>query len=88
MSDPFGSEAMAQMFDLSRQIADAPPVVSRCIATHSVPYGRVFRMWTTRGELIVYVNRGEVADLPRAKAKPEPFAFETTWLFGIPVYVE
>jgi hypothetical protein len=49
-----------------RELDARPPVVSRCYATHAVPDGRVFRMWTTRGDLIAYVNRGEVADMPRA----------------------
>lgn len=68
-------------------VADAP-VCSRVIATHAVPYGRVFRMWTTRGEMIVYVNRGEIADLPREKAKTRGYGLQSTFLYGIPVLVE
>jgi hypothetical protein len=69
-----------------RELDARPPVVSRCYATHAVPYGRVFRMWTTRGDLIAYVNRGEVADMPRATpaAGIAPLASFT----GIPVYFE
>jgi hypothetical protein len=37
-----------------------PP--NRFIAHHSVPYGRVFRQWMTNGDLVVWVNRGEVED--------------------------
>jgi hypothetical protein len=51
-----------------------------------VPYGRAPRMWNTRGELIVYANRGEIADLPRAKSQPA--SLSPTLPFGIPVVVE
>jgi hypothetical protein len=53
--------------EMQRKIDAAPPRIYRLYATHSVPYGRVYRMWTTRGDLIAYVNRGQVADMPRAK---------------------
>lgn len=56
-----------QIRELQRKIDAAPPPIRRIIARHDVPYGRAFRMWNARGELIVYANRGELADLPRAK---------------------
>src|SRR4051794_11020600 len=43
----------------------APPAIRRIRAHHSVPYGRAYRQWNTRGELEVWANRGEIEDLPR-----------------------
>lgn len=85
-------KALRQAWDaLWGQRYDAPPRLARVYASHSVPFGRVYRMWTTRGELIAYVNRGEIADLPRA---PEPFDFAVVsplcppGIIGIPIYFE
>ena len=73
--------------EYSRIMADAPP---RCvmIARHDVPFGGAFRMWNTRGEMIVYVSRGWIADLPRGKRKAPTFGFDTTLFAGIPIYFE
>jgi hypothetical protein len=67
--------------EMSRKLDAMPPRVARFYAVHSVPYGRVYRMWTTRGELIAYINRGEVADMRRAGPAPDALALLT----GIPV---
>jgi hypothetical protein len=44
------------------------PCPSRIMASHAVPYGRAYRQWNTRGELLLWVNRGLIADLPRRPA--------------------
>lgn len=51
-------------------IDDLPTPVSAFMAHHAVPYGRTFRQWRTDGRLIVWVNRGQVEDLPRASGEP------------------
>lgn len=61
------------------------PGVYRIIGRHDVPYGRVFRYYDTKGRLIAYCNRGELADLPRA---PKGSASNLARLFGVPVHVE
>lgn len=83
-------EAFFAMFETLRRQTERPPAVSRFVATHSVPYGRVFRMWTTRGELIAYINRGEVADMPREKIGYDNIgaSIVSPAVFGIPVYFE
>lgn len=84
-------EALFKAMKAIMRSPESPPVVSRFHASHSVPFGRVYRMWTTRGELIAYVNRGLIADLPRA---PEPWDFigvssmVPPGLLGIPVYYD
>lgn len=69
---------------------EQPPRVSRFYASHAVPYGRVYRMWTTRGELIAYVNRGAVADMPRTKIGYDNIGATliSPAVFGVPVYFE
>jgi hypothetical protein len=80
---------LEQMRTLQRVLDDLPPRVSRVIARHDVPYGRVFRMWTTRGDMIAYANRGEIADLPRAvPEKPGTVQLLPPAFWGVPVYVE
>lgn len=78
------SDMLDEIRELSRRLEAMPPRISRFYATHSVPYGRVFRMWTTRGELIAYINRGEVADMRRAGPTLDALALLT----GIPVVIE
>jgi len=66
----------------------APPSTEpRAIrAHHSVPLGRIFRQWNAAGELHVWVNRGEIHDLPRAKKRPDSVLGAA--LSGIPVWFE
>lgn len=75
-----------------REQAEAGPPRIRCFrAHHSVPYGRIFRQWNTRGELEVWVNRGEIADLPRVPNAGLDVAVSTLaprGTFGIPVFTE
>lgn len=51
--------------------AKLPPPIAGIRTSHHVPYGRTFRQWDTRGRLWVWVNRGEVEDLPRGP-RPTP----------------
>lgn len=63
---------------LARELeAAAPPSPSRVMASHAVPYGRCYRQWMTNGELWLWANRGELADLPRIERHGVTF--------GIPV---
>jgi hypothetical protein len=90
-SDGAPSESASTIEELrswSRYLKAVPPPVSRIIARHDVPYGRAFRMWTTRGDLIVYANRGEMHDLPHAPKKSNPLAAYPIASFGIPVVFE
>lgn len=41
-----------------------PPIPRGLRTSHSVPYGRVFRQWDTRGDLWLWVSRGQVEDMP------------------------
>lgn len=69
-------------------IRELPPQ-PRCLMAHDdVPRGQVFRQWNTRGDLIVWVNRGEVAELPHRDARPHaiaPNGIDTEMLRSIPV---
>jgi hypothetical protein len=63
MSD---SDLFKACMDLIERLRDVPPRTF-IMAHHSVPYGRVYRQWNTHGHLLLWVNRGLIADLPRAK---------------------
>lgn len=52
-------------------LAKLPPPVAGILASHRVPYGRIFRQWDTKGRLWVWANRGEIEDLPHG---PRPTA--------------
>lgn len=85
---PSPDAVLAKLTALAAQIDQAPPVPRYIMASHAVPYGRAYRQWTTRGALIVWVNRGELADLPRVQAYGlnvlvSPLA--PAGAFGIPV---
>lgn len=61
------------------------------IARHDVPYGRVFRMWDTRGFMHAYINRGELHDMRVADYRQTPvFGRDVLGpgLTGVPVFVE
>jgi hypothetical protein len=51
-------------------IAALPPRPRCFMAHHAVPYGRCFHQWNTRGELLVWVNAGEIADISRRPGNP------------------
>jgi hypothetical protein len=74
-----------QLRDMQRTLDALPPQPARFRAHHSVPYGRIYRQWNTRGELEIWINRGLIADLPRAKAELGSFALFQPSLTGIPV---
>jgi hypothetical protein len=74
------------------KLADLPPTPRCIMASHLVPYGRVYRQWNTRGELLLWANRGEIADLPRAERASAAFGIDVAVStlapadsFGIPV---
>lgn len=85
---------MTEMFEALRtmqdRLASLPPRPWCFMASHSVPYGRVYRQWDTRGRLLVWVNRGEVADMPLHRAADPnralaPSFYDSAILTGIPV---
>jgi hypothetical protein len=69
----------------SQVIAEAPPSPRAMLMHHSVPYGRLFRQWNTRGDLYVWVNPGVIHDLPRRKADHRVGDMLSASLSGIPV---
>lgn len=83
-----GLDLVEQLREWQRQIDAAPPVAARIRASHAVPYGQVFRQWNTRGALELWVNRGWVADLPRAKHAGIDLAISELVPPGIPVFNE
>lgn len=71
------------MLDMMARLRDVPPR-AYVMAHHSVPYGRVYRQWDTDGHLLIWVNRGLVADLPRQKIGVHDYFLSGTY-GGIPV---
>lgn len=74
-------------------INEMPIPPSGIRAAHGVPWGRVFRQWDTRGRLWLWVNRGWLEDLPRAKPLGPGLEIITSPLcppsvVGIQVYYE
>jgi hypothetical protein len=82
------SSALDALTKMQAQVEAMPPRCSRIYAVHSVPYGRVFRMWTTRGEMIAYINRGEMEDVPRVRPEQLGRSILSPALTGIPVVIE
>jgi hypothetical protein len=76
-------DAIRMAYELVESFPPRPWVVR---ASHSVPYGRVYRQWDTRGRLIVWANRGEIADLKHGTPSKDNFAL--TSLLAIPVVFE
>ena len=78
---------IAEMRRVSEMVAALPPQPKCFMAHHAVPYGQLYRQWNTKGELLVWVNRGEVADLTRRKPNYAiaPNAIDTALLASIPV---
>lgn len=77
---PFDLEAVRE---LSENLAANPPVTA-IYASHSVPWGKTFRQYLTDGRLIVWVNRGEVAEIPPAISFRDAGALIA--MLGIPIY--
>lgn len=81
------SNLIADLNRMQAEIAALPPAPRRIIGHHSVPYGRVFHMWNTHGDMIAYANAGELHDLPRAWEMDE-MKMTLSRLTGIPVVFE
>lgn len=56
------SEASDIILDVLRQHDALPPVASAILASHRVPWGKLYRQWDTRGRLLLWVSRGELED--------------------------
>lgn len=80
--------------DLKRMMTEVdklPPRPRYFIARHDVPYGRVFRMWDTRGQMHAYVNRGEIHDMRVADYRETSVLRRDSLdpgITGIPVFLE
>lgn len=85
---------MSLLDDLKAQMAiinDQPPCPRAILVSHLVPYGELYRQWDTSGRLFVWVNRGQVADLPHVRWQGIDIAVDDIAPrgapFGIPVVV-
>lgn len=64
------------------KIKALPPIPRALLMNHAVPYGRLFRQWDTNGDLWIWINPGQIYDLPRSTLP----TYSTAWpLSGIPV---
>lgn len=87
---PMRGDMLAKLRAMSAELAAAPPVPARIMASHAVPYGRAYRQWNARGDLIVWANRGEIEDMPHVRLKAYGMTVAVSDLcppaaFGIPV---
>jgi hypothetical protein len=73
---------------MNEQIKSAPPSPRAFIARFDVPMGRMFKMWDTRGEFVVYVHRGWLMDGVRHTRKGSTLDGSLGIAFGIPVRFE
>lgn len=71
--DVLAGDIAAELCLAAAELSNDPIPVSAILASHAVPYGKVFRQWFTDGKLRVWVNRGELEDLPRAEHGIEIF---------------
>jgi hypothetical protein len=89
MSDIFEDFRKAHELVMSFK-RDWLPMPWRIMASHSVPYGRVYRQWDAKGRLLLWVNRGAIHDLPALKfsAKFDYSDFTGYVPISIPVFFE
>lgn len=88
MADP-----IRDLVRIQAELGALPPQPRAIYTSHSVPWGRVFRQWTARGDLIVWVSRGEFEDMPRVRPAEIAKLFDVPSrlvcplaIWGIPVY--
>lgn len=79
-------DELRQVIEASR---DAPPVAREIRASHAVPWGRTYRQWNVFGELLLWVNRGELAEIlaPAREYREIGLGF-ADGLLGIPLVFE
>lgn len=89
---PSAFDFVAQFRRLQADLDALPPRPRAIYTNHSVPFGRVYRQWTSHGDLIIWVNRGEFEDMPRMKTEQIAKAFDvpshllfSPAIYGIPV---
>lgn len=51
-----------EMHEMLRLPPDAPPVAQAVLVSHSVPWGKVYRQWSTLAKLYVWCNPGWLMD--------------------------
>lgn len=80
-------DCLGEMRCVAAMVADLPPRPHCVIASHAVPYGRIFRQWDTRGRLLIWANRGEFADIPTRTPgyAIAPGSLDASLLSAIPV---
>lgn len=84
-------DLLAELQRMQAEIDKLAPLPRYLIARHDVPYGKLFRMWDTRGQMHAYVNRGQIHDLAYRSYKStsvHPFGLARPDLTGIPVFEE
>lgn len=81
-------DLLADLRGWQAKIDALPPIPRGVITDHRVPYGRAFKQWDTNGDLWLWVNRGEIEDIPRARPHDALFAMLPPSLTGIRVYNE
>lgn len=64
---PLTRETFMDLHKIVDEAREAAPVCSGFLAHHAVPYGKIYRQWDTKGRLWCWVNKGWMADLPRAE---------------------
>jgi hypothetical protein len=79
----------ADLLRMNEELDMLPPRPRYFIARHDVPYGRVFKMWDTRGQMHAYINRGQVHDMAVTDYRETPvFRRDLLRPQGIPVFLE
>lgn len=84
------SDILGDLRAMSGKIGALPPRPAGIRLAHSIPYGRVFRQWDTKGRLWVWCHRGALLDAvgPRVGKGRYDGPIGTAALCGIPIYVE
>lgn len=83
---PMTKDAFMEMAATVREANERAPVCHGFLAHHSVPWGRLYRQWDTKGRLWCWVNKGWIFDQKQGKAKPRPFSLDRiSDIYTIPV---
>lgn len=85
-SDSGQGDLVADLLAFQAELDTMPSPVRGIRAHHAVPFGSAFRQWDTNGELWVWANAGEIADLPVTPG--HRLLTVGSVPFGIPVYTE
>ena len=78
-------EDMLKMMDALIRPPDEPAPLWRIMASHAVPYGRCFKQYRSDGNLILWANRGEIEDIPRARKPNKSHELGSLLAWGVPI---